>query len=129
MEVRDAVESDADTLSELADGPRDVLRNVIHDRTVKVAEDGEEVVAFLSYDARPGTVYVTQLGGTADACERLLEEPVRFAREEGMAVELLVAEDDEAAQSAARNAGFRRAGDGPAFGGVPTVRYRRDPAT
>ena len=127
MEVREAVESDAEALARLANGPQDVLRNVVHDRTVRVAEEGEELVAFVSFDARPGTVYVTQLTGTADACERLLEEPVRFARGEDMTVELLVTADDDAARSAAASAGFSEEGHGPRFDDVETVRYRLEP--
>ena len=127
MEVREAVESDAEALARLANGPQDVLRNVVHDRTVRVAEEGEELVAFVSFDARPGTVYVTQLTGTADACERLLEEPVRFARGEDMSVELLVTADDDAARSAAANSGFSEEGRGPRFDDIETVRYRLEP--
>lgn len=127
MEVRDAVEEDADALAELVDGPQDVLRNLIHDRTVRVAEDDEEVLAFVSFDARPGTVYVTQLGGEPSACERLLDEPVRFADSEEMTVEVLVTETEDAVRDAVDSAGFQEIGNGPSFDGVSTVRYRRDP--
>ena len=127
MEVRDAVEADAEALADLADGPRDVLRNVIHDRTVRVAEVDGEVVAFVSFDARPGTVYVTQLGGAPAAVERLLEEPVRFARGEGMAVELLVEEADRVVVGVVEESGFDRVGPGPRFSGVETVRFRLPP--
>ena len=127
MEVRDAVEEDADALARLADGPRDVLRNVIHDRTVRVAEADEEVVAFVSFDARPGTVYVTQIGGEPEALDRLLEEPIRFARGEGMSVELLVEEDDEDVVDVVVESGFDRVGRGPRFDDVSTVRYRFSP--
>ena len=127
MDVRDAVEEDAETLADLADGPRDVLRNLIHDRTVRIAVEGGEAVAFLSFDARPGTVYVTQIGGDPGACERLLEEPVRFAEREGMSVALLVADDEAAIREAVAGAGFEEVGSGPRFEGVPTVRYRREP--
>lgn len=127
MEVREAVEADAEALARLADGPQDVLRNVVHDRTVRVAVEEEELVAFVSFDARPGTVYVTQLTGSAPACERLLDEPVRFARSEDMTVELLVSADDDAARAAADSTGFDQAGHGPRFDGVETVRYRLDP--
>ncbi len=129
MEVRDAVEEDAEALAELVDGPHDVLRNLIHDRTVRVAEDGEEILAFVSFDARPGTVYVTQLGGEPDACERLLDEPVRFADSEGMTVEVLVSETDDAVCQAVSRVGFEEVGEGPHFDGVSTVRYRRTPGS
>ena len=127
MEVRDAVEADADPLADLSGAPRDVLRNVIHDRTVRVAEDDGELEGFVSFDARPGTVYVTQVGGDAGVVEQLLAEPVRFARNESMSVELLVATDDEPLRAAADAAGFVEAGPGPRFVDVQTVRYRFEP--
>lgn len=126
MDVRDAVEADAGHLAELTGTPTDVMRNLVHDRTVRVAEDGEDIVGFVSYDARETTVHVTQLEGEPAVCDRLLEEPVRFARGEGMAVELLVPEPDSEAQSAADSAGFERVGSGPRFDGTPTVKYRLD---
>ena len=145
MEVRDAVEADAESLAGIADAPVDVMRNLVHDRTVRVAErdpasagpnadagdsrdDADAVAGFVSFDAKESTVHVTQFGGTPEACERLLAEPVRFAASEGMAVELLVAEDDDPRHEAAERAGFDRAGRGPRFGGTSTVRYRLDPA-
>ncbi|MFB6361033.1 MAG: hypothetical protein ABEH59_06885 [Halobacteriales archaeon] len=127
MEVRDGGEADADAMAELSGAPRDVLRNLIHDRTVRVAEDEEAVRGFVSFDARPGTVYVTQLAGGAEAIERLLAEPVRFATTEGMSVELLIAEDDEPVRAAADRAGFDEAGPGPRFDEVQTVRFRFEP--
>ena len=39
MEVRDAVEDDAAALAELAEAPEDVMRNLVHDRTVRVATE------------------------------------------------------------------------------------------
>ena len=35
MDVRDAVEADADRLAALTGSPRDVMRNLVHDRTVR----------------------------------------------------------------------------------------------
>jgi len=124
MEIRDAVEADAGRLAELADSPPDVMRNLVHDRTVRVAQEGDEIVGFVSYDARAQTIHVTQLEGSPDRCNTLLEEPIRFARREGMAVEMLVPEPDEDVQSAAENTGFDRVGSGPRFEGTPTVKYR-----
>jgi len=124
MEVRDAVETDAGRLAALTDTPRDVMRNLVHDRTVRVAEDDEEIVGFVSYDAREGTVHVTQLDGDPDSFERLLEEPLGFARTENMAVELLAPEDEPHLREAALDAGFEDVGRGPRFEGRPTVRLR-----
>jgi len=127
MDVRDAVEADAERLAELTESPQDVMRNLVHDRTVRVAEADGEVRGFVSYDAREETVHVTQLEGDSETCDRLVEEPVRFARAENMTVELLVPEDERDTREAAESAGFERAGTGPAFRGQPTVRYRFDP--
>ncbi|AQL42774.1 hypothetical protein BV210_08645 [Halorientalis sp. IM1011] len=126
MDVRDAVEADAGRLAELTGAPTDVMCNLVHDRTVRVAERDGEIVGFVSYDAREGTIHVTQLEGEPAICDRLLEEPVRFARGEDMAVELLVPEPDDVVQSAADDAGFDRVGSGPLFEGTPTVKYRLD---
>jgi hypothetical protein len=127
MEVRDAVEADAEPLAELSGAPRDVLRNLIHDRTVRVAEVEDRLRGFVSFDARPGTVYITQLSGEPTAVERLLAEPVRFAANESMSVELLVARADESLQAAAEAVDFHEVGPGPRFDDVRTVRYRFEP--
>ena len=124
MDVRDAVKADAERLADLTATPRDVMRNLVHDRTVRVAERDEELVGFVSYDAREQTVHVTQIEGDTAAVDRLLDEPVRFAQTEGMAVELLVPESETTAQQAARDAGFEEVGSGPHFEGEPTTRYR-----
>jgi hypothetical protein len=141
MEIRDAVEADADDLAAIADSPTDVMRNLVHDRTVRVAEpdetatdpnadagdDGEDLLGFVSFDARDDTVHVTQIDGTTDACEQLLGEPIRFARGEGMDVELLTPESETSVADAAEALGFSKRGRGPRFDGTPTVRYRLTP--
>jgi hypothetical protein len=134
IEVRDAVEGDADRLAELTDAPTDVMRNLVHDRTVRVAQqrpgDGDDehpLVGFVSYDARRRTVHITQIAGESVAIARLFEEPRRFAANEAMSVELLVAVDDGTLRSAAESFGFEKDGTGPRFEGTRTVRYRLDP--
>jgi hypothetical protein len=140
MDVREAVEGDADRLSDIADTPTDAVVNLIHDRSVRVAvdladagpnadagDDSETVLGFVSFDAREDAVHVTQLSGTSAACERLLQEPLRFARGEGMSVELLVPDDETGTCDAAEAVGFERQGAGPRFEGQETVRYRLDP--
>ena len=124
MDVRDAVEADAERLAELTNTPTDVMRNLVHDRTVRVAEDEGDVLGFVSFDAQRDTVHVTQLEGTVSAEERLLEEPCRFARNERMTVEMLVTGEDEELQGVAEAAGFENRGTGPVFDGTPTIRYR-----
>jgi hypothetical protein len=127
MNVRDAVEADADRLAALTDAPTDVMRNLIHDRTVRVAESAGVVEGFVSYDAEDSTVHVTQLEGTSELAERLLEEPTRFANRENMSVELLAMKPDDAIQEAAEQAAFERRGPGPRFDGTETIRYRWQP--
>ena len=138
MKVRDAVEGDAPALAALTDAPPTVLRNVIHDRSVRLlvedddegtwAEEGEpgEVHGFVSFDVRDGVVHLTQFGGDREACEQLLAEPLRFARAEGLPVEALIGEGDDALEAALDSAGFDRMGHGPSFDGQPTHRYRFD---
>lgn len=127
MEIRDAVEADAERMAALTGSPKDVMRNLVHDRTVRVAEEADEVAGFVSYDAQNETVHVTQLEGDPELGERLLGEPRRFADREGMSVELLVPEDDEDARAAADRAEFDEYGPGPQFDGTRTTRYRWEP--
>lgn len=127
MHVRDAVEADAGALAALAGSPTDVMRNLVHDRTVRVADGEDDLVGFVSFDAGRQTVHVTQIAGTDAAVERLLGEPRRFAVNEEMGVELLIEAADERLRTIAEAVGFEDEGIGPRFGGTPTVRYRLDP--
>ena len=71
------------------------------------------------------TVHVTQLVGDPGLCERLLDEPTRFAALEGMNVELLLAEDDDT-REVIEDSDFDEYGPGPQFDGTRTIRYRWD---
>ena len=126
MELRDAIEADAGRLASLTDTPRDVMRNLVHDRTVRVVEGDGDIQGFVSYDAREQTVYITQLEGEEGVFQKLLAEPLRFAQTEEMAVELLVPETESEIRDAAAAAGFERTGGGPRFDGESTTRYRID---
>ena len=143
VEVRDAAEDDAETLGAIADFPADAVRNVIHDRTVRVAvdrpgdpgpnadtpadDDAESVLGFVAFDVRDSTVHVTQLAGDTDAAEQLLAEPIRFAVREGFDVAFVVPDSDTDAAAAAEAAGFTAVGPGPRFDGESTTRYRFRP--
>lgn len=147
MNVRDALEADADALAVIADSPTDVMRNLVHDRTVRVAEDPacdgdddsssaesqyggsdpDDILGFVSFDAQADTVHVTQISGTEEACAALLAEPIRFAEHEGMSVEVLVPPDNQSVERAATELGFTNAGTGPRFDGSETVRFHLDP--
>ena len=142
MRVRDAVEADADALASMTGRPGDVVVDMIHDRSVRVAVEEDTpagdpsverdpssgtVVGFVAFDVRDGTVHVTTFGGDGDAVQRLLDEPVRFARREGMPVEAVVPVN-EAASETVEAAGFVSVGAGPHIDGAPTRRYRYDPS-
>lgn len=142
MRVRDAVEADAAALGSMTGRPERVVRNMVHDRSVRVAvtdaaapaadADADDdtpidaVAGFVAFDARDGTVHVTNFEGTADAVERLFEEPVRFATREGMAVEAVVPTDGTAS-GVVESIGFEAIGSGPRIDGASTTRYRFDP--
>lgn len=141
MDIRDAVEADVPALAALVDVPPTALRNLVHERSVRIlVNDGSEgewageesgsdataegVHGFISFDVRDGAVHVTQFGGDTAAGERLLAEPLRFARSEGLPVEALVGQADDALRAALEAVGFERVGSGPNFHGEPTERYR-----
>ena len=52
MEIRDAIEADAERLAALTGAPADVMRNLVHDRTVRVAAEGDEVPHHVRGSAR-----------------------------------------------------------------------------
>lgn len=140
MRIRDALESDAEALATETGRPADVLVNTIHDRTVRVATDDDAgdrdtdpeggfeapdgLDGFVAFDVRGGTVHVTDLAGTRPALERLIEEPERFAKREGMDVEALVVDGEQRRADALEDAGFVAVGSGPRFGGNATTRFR-----
>lgn len=142
MQIRDAIEDDAEGMAAISDAPADVMRNLVHDRTVRIAEPDDadpadategggsvtvDLDGFVSFDVREDTVHITQLDGTTEACARLLEEPIRFARGEAMSVQLLVPEPADSVADAADEVGFDKVGQGPRFQGAPTVKYRLEP--
>jgi hypothetical protein len=140
MRVRDAVEADAAALASMTGRPSGVVRDMIHDRSVRVGTTGEKpaepddgadtpadsVLGFVAFDVRDGVVHVTNVGGDPDALGRLFEEPVRFATREGMTVEAVLPTDGTAVE-AAGSLGFEAVGSGPRIDGAPTTRYRFDP--
>ena len=132
MRIRDALESDAEALSTVIGRPKDVVKNMIHDRSVRVAVEGgdgegsgddEPVLGFVAFDVRDGTVHVTDFDGSGSTIERLFQEPRRFARREEMGVEVVVPNDEETSE-VIEASGFAVAGRGPRFEGRRTTRYR-----
>ncbi len=142
MRLRDAIESDADALASFTDRPVNVMRDVIHERSVRVAvsgvvddgrddvereDEGGELVGFVAFDVRSGIVHVTDFGGDEEAVKRLFRTPREFAANEGMNVETVVADDDVERMELIETLGFRSTGNGPRFDGRPTTTFRLDP--
>lgn len=142
MKVRDAVEGDVPALAALVEAPPSVLRNLVHERSVRILVDDDDdgswaaeetpdedattegIHGVISFDVRDGAVHVTRFGGSESAAERLLAEPLTYARSEGLPVEAVVDESDAALRAALDAAGFEHDGSGPVFGGDQTARYR-----
>ncbi|WP_423743499.1 hypothetical protein V5735_10630 (plasmid) [Haladaptatus sp. SPP-AMP-3] len=129
MRVRDAVEADGGRLAALADVPTEVMADVVHDRTVCVAESDGEIDAFVGFEADEETVHVTHLFGAEAACEHLLDEPIRFAEREAMPVEILLPEPETDIVAVAENVGFEESDPGPWFDGHRTRRFRLENPT
>ncbi|MFC7205096.1 hypothetical protein ACFQJC_16380 [Haloferax namakaokahaiae] len=137
MDVRDAVETDADRLAALANAPTAAMRRLVRDRTVRVATDdlgsdpnadtpseADPIHGFVGFDVRDGVVHITRLDGTETAIERLLEEPLGFAATEGLPAEILLVESEADIAAIVEGAGFERLGYGPRFDGERTELYR-----
>lgn len=129
MNVRDAVEADGGRLAALADVPTEVMADVVHDRTVRVADTEGDIDGFVGFEADEETVHVTHLFGTETAREQLLEEPIRFAEKETMPVEILLPESESDTVSVAERAGFEESEPGPWFDGHRTRRLRLENPT
>ena len=106
MEVREATPGDAPAMEALVAGDLDADR-LVRDRRVIVAESGEELSGFCSYDTWNGTVHVSTLVGDRDVVDALLTEPRRFADREGLPIEVVVPDGDETLREAVEAAGFQ----------------------
>ncbi|AKH96521.1 hypothetical protein [Halanaeroarchaeum sulfurireducens] len=123
MDVREAEDADAAALEALVDADLDADR-LVRERTVLVAEEGDEIRGFLSYDTWSGTVHVSTMVGEPPVVDELLGEPRRFADAQDIPVEIVVPVHDDELQSIVTGAGFERVGTGPLFDGDPSHRYR-----
>lgn len=135
MRIRDALESDAETLATAVGRSRGAVLNMIHDRSVRVAISEEStdtaaggdcnsiVEGFVAFDVHGGTVHVTDFDGSESTMHRLFEEPQRFASREELDIEVVVPNDEQTG-SLVEAAGFEAIGAGPRFDGRTTTRYR-----
>ena len=131
--VRIAVTDDADAADDATpadDADADDNASADNASAAGADPDGDTPVdavgGFVAFDVRDGTVHVTNFEGTADAVERLFEEPVGFATREGMPVEAIVPTDGDG-PDAVEAVGFEAIGSGPRIDGAATTRYRFDP--
>ena len=112
VRYRDAREDDAVDITEIAnsyvmseDLSVDSMRDLVQDRTIKVAEEGDgeddedsRIVGYVSYHAVDDTVVVQHICVVpeyrdTDVPERLVTFPVEFADEEGMRTRAAVNEN------------------------------------
>jgi len=126
MQIRDAIEDDAEPIGVLTETSTEAAHRLIRERTVRVAE-ADEVAGVVAFDATTDEVLITQLCGEQRAQTQLLEEPVNFARGESMAVEIVVADAALDTQRVVDTSGFSEVGSGPRFEGATTTRYRMEP--
>ncbi|MDY6779484.1 MAG: GNAT family N-acetyltransferase [Halobacteria archaeon] len=130
---RDAREDDAERLAEIANQhvlkenvSVETMENLVQDRTIKVAEDGEEdeddgseVVGYVSYRVTTKSVVIQHLGVLPDCregddaenvAEELLEYPLRFAENEGMGTRVAV-DGESWSKEVFEELGFERVGE------------------
>ncbi len=104
IDYRDAREEDAEEVAEIAncyvlsqDLSVDSMRNLVQDRTMKIAEDGDEIVGYVSYRVVEDTVVVQHICVVpeyrdTEVPESLVSFPVDFAEEEGLRTRVAVEE-------------------------------------
>lgn len=136
MQIRDAWEGDESAIADLATGDIDP-RHLVRERVVRVATDASEsdgdsategaLAGFLAFDASPEALHVTRIGGDGDAVRLLLDDAIRYAEREDLAVEAVVPVGGSTAV-ALETRGFERVGSGPRFEGQETARFRLDPS-
>jgi N-acetylglutamate synthase-like GNAT family acetyltransferase len=105
LNYRDAREEDAEAVAEIAnsyvmseDLSVDSMRDLVQDRTMKVVEEEDELVGYVSYRAVEDTVVVQHICVVPEYREtevpgRLVSFPVEFADEEGMKTRAAVDEN------------------------------------
>ncbi|MFB6113771.1 MAG: N-acetyltransferase family protein [Halodesulfurarchaeum sp.] len=126
VEVREATPTDAPAIQSLIADPVDAER-LVRDRRVIVAEGSSGIEGVLAYESWNNAVHLSTLVGDGLIVHSLLEEPLRFAEQEGTTVEAVVPDGDKDLQSALERAGFVQVGAGPEFDGAVSTRYRYDP--
>lgn len=105
LNYRDAREEDAEAVAEIAnsyvmseDLSVDSMRDLVQDRTMKVVEEEDELVGYVSYRAVEDTVVVQHICVVPEYRDtevpgRLVSFPVEFADEEGMKTRAAVGEN------------------------------------
>ncbi len=127
MEIRDALEPDRQAVAEVVGTSVPAAARMIRERTVRVATGGDRdhIRGVVSFDVSDDSVRITRLAGDPEAYGPLLEEPLRYAERESMAVESVVPRTEPRVREHIETRDFESVGPGPTFHGTETVRYRR----
>ena len=125
MAVRDAEPDDLGTIADLAGVSEAAAMRLMHERSIRVLEEDEGAVAFVSYDICTDSVQISRLAGTHERFHRLIEEVIHLAEDSNKSIEMVVPETDGVVSTALEGAGFTPCGNGPRFAGVSTTAYRR----
>ena len=125
VSIRDATENDVNRLATLAGTSIEGARSMLHGRTIRVYVDGDDIHGLVGFDVTEDAVRIGRLAGDPACFDALVDEPVRFAMQEGLPVEMVVLEDDQGVRQALREAEFEAIDTGPDFQGESSVRFRR----
>lgn len=140
LKFRDAEEDDAEELAGIANEfvlrdsiSIESMRDLIHDRRIIVAEEGEssEIVGYVNYEVHGSDVIVHHIA-VVPARRRegigtdLIEYPIKFADSEGLRTRVMVENEDATTRSFLDNLGFEH-GDARVFDGRRMTVFERDP--
>lgn len=124
MQVRPGTEADLDQISRLTGTGIETARGFLRDRSVRIGESDDRVIAVLTFQDDGTALHITRLVGKACAYEALLADPVNIARQEQRAIETIVRDSRENVQHALETVGFMAGEAGPTFEGETTTWYR-----
>ncbi|MDY6774733.1 MAG: hypothetical protein SV253_01365 [Halobacteria archaeon] len=146
IRIRDATEEDAERIAEIASEEildekpsADSVRDMVHDRTLRVAETQDGIRGYVSYDVELGSDYeyeyeyvvIHQIGvddSDNESVSLLLDEPLAAAEEADLGVRIAVDESDESLREALEERGFTVA-ETRRFRGEKTVVYQTTPTS
>lgn len=128
MEIRDATETDVESIASCGELPIEAVNTMLRDRTVWIGEAKTAIIAFLAFTVTREGVHITQLGGDSQALQSIISAVIDYAIAGAMPVETVVPKSETAIHELLEEVGFRVSGPGPHFRGEPTQRYRFTPS-